>query len=210
MKSRPLFPYAGLLVLALAAGAVAGYLALGRHPSAPPATAALLLHQPKPLPDFALVDGDGKPFTRARLMGHWSFLYFGYTHCPDACPTTLAALAQSMHELGHDAHPQVVFISVDPKRDDAKLLKDYAAYFDPAFLGATGSLEQLQGLTVALGVAYSYGPADKSGNYSVDHSVAVFLIDPEGRETAVFSPPFEPKRTAADYRAIVAYHGDQS
>lgn len=210
MKSRPLLPYAGLLVLALAAGIVAGYLALGRRPLAPPTTTALLLHHPKPLPDFSLVDGDGKLFTRASLVGHWSFLYFGYTHCPDACPTTLAALAQSLHGLGNDEHPQVVFVSVDPKRDDPKLLKGYAAYFDPSFLGATGSLEQLQEFTAALGVAYAYGPKDKSGNYSVDHSVAVFLIDPAGRETAVFSPPFEPKRTAADYRAIVAYYGDQS
>ena len=210
MKSRRSLTYAGLLTLALAAGVAAGYLMLGRHPVAPPATAALLLHTPKALPDFALVDGDGKPFSNARLAGHWTFLYFGYTHCPDACPTTLAALAQCMHELGADVHPQVVFVSVDPKRDDAKLLKDYAAYFDPAFLGATGSEDQLQALTQPLGVAYSYGPADKSGNYSVDHSVAVFLIDPAGRETAVFSPPLEPKRTAADYQAILAYHGDQS
>ena len=210
MKSRRSFLYAGVLASALAAGVVAGYLALGRHPSAPPATAALLLHTPRPLPGFALVGGDGKPFTNASLAGRWSFLYFGYTHCPDACPTTLAALAEAMHELGAGTHPQVVFVSVDPKRDDANLLKGYAAYFDPGFLGATGSLDQLQALTAALGVAYSYGPADKSGNYSVDHSVAVFLVDPEGREVAVFSPPLEPKRTAADYRAILAYHGDQS
>lgn len=210
MKSRRLLTYAGLLALALAAGVVAGYLMLGRHPATRPVTAALLLHQPRSLPDFALVDGDGKPYTNARFAGHWTFLYFGYTHCPDACPTTLASLAQSMHELGGTAHPQVVFISVDPKRDDAKLLKGYAAYFDPAFLAATGSEDQLQTLTQPLGVAYTYGPADKTGNYSVDHSVAVFLIDPQGRETAVFSPPLEPKRMAADYRAILAYYGDQS
>lgn len=210
MKSRPSLTYAGLFALALAAGVVAGYLTLGRRHAPPPATEALLLHEPKALPEFALVDGDGKPFTRDSLSGHWTLLYFGYTHCPDACPTTLAALAQFMHADTGRETPRVVFVSVDPKRDDAKLLKDYAVYFHPSFAGATGSLDQLQALTAPLGVVFSYGPTDKSGNYSVDHSVAVFLIDPEGRETAVFSPPLEPRRMAADYRAILAYHGDQS
>ena len=210
MKSRQLLPYAGLFALALAAGVVAGYLTLGRRYAPPPATEALLLHEPKALPDFALVDGDGKPLTRGSLYGHWTLLYFGYTHCPDACPTTLATLALFMHGLSGVEPPQVVFISVDPKRDDVKLLKGYTAYFHPSFTGATGSLDQLQALASPLGAVFSFGPTDKSGNYSVDHSVAVFLVDPEGRESAVFSPPFDPGRMAEDYRAILAYHGDHT
>jgi len=210
MKFKALLPYAPLLLVALAAGIYVGDLTLGRKPAPPPRTAALLLADPKPLPDFLLTDAAGTAFTRRELMGHWSLLYFGYTHCPDACPTTLMDLDHMSAALGKakDAVlPRVYFVSVDPKRDNLGLLRNYTLYFNPAFIGVTGELEQLRALTTPLGVDFSYVPANQTGNYAVNHSVAVILVDPQAQETAVFTPPLVPERMAADFRAIVDYRG---
>jgi protein SCO1/2 len=210
MNFKTLLPYTPLLLVALAAGVYVGYLSLGRTPPAPPRTAALLLADPKPLPDFLLTDTAGTAFTRRELMGHWSLLYFGYTHCPDACPTTLMDLDHMLAALGKTKDavpPRVYFVSVDPKRDNLGLLRNYTLYFNPAFVGVTGELEQLRALTAPLGVDFSYDPANQTGNYAVNHSVAVILVDPQAEETAVFTPPLVPERMAADFRAIVDYRG---
>ena len=212
MKFKTTLPYAGASLLAIAAGLVASYLVFQRHaPSAPPQTAALLLHDAKPLPDFSLEDSDGQPFSKSSLLGHWSLLYFGYTHCPDACPTTLAGLGQVMQEMAHTPKlpkPTVYFISVDPRRDHPQQLKTYAAYFDRSFVGATGDEDALHALTVPLGVDYSYGKPDAKGDYTVDHSTFVVLVDREGRQVAMFSPPLDPKRVDADYMNILKYYGE--
>lgn len=212
MKFRTLLPYAGMAALAIAAGLVASYLTFLHHAEAPrPQTEALLLHDPKPLPEFALRDGDGQPFTRSSLLGHWSLLYFGYTHCPDACPTTLAGLAQMMQALARTPslpRPTVYFVSVDPKRDSLQQLKTYVAYFDRSFVGATGDEDALHALTVPLGVDYTYGKPDAQGEYAVDHSSFVVLVDRQGREVAMFSPPLDAKRSTADYTNILKYYGE--
>lgn len=212
MKSKAFLPYAGLLLLALAVGVLASYLVFGTRPPVRPRTDALMLHAPKPLPDFSLTDTGGAALTRAQLMGHWSLLYFGYTHCPDACPTTLAALDRMSRMLGKvpaEKRPRVYFISVDPKRDDAQLLKNYALYFNPDFIGATGSVENLRALTTSLGVDFSYEKPDAKGNYGVTHSSAVILVDPLAEETALYTPPLDPRRMAADYVNIIRYYGEQ-
>jgi len=212
MKFKTTLPYAGASLLAIAAGLVSSYLVFQRHaPSAPPRTEALLLHDAKPLPDFSLEDSDGQPFTKSSLLGHWSLLYFGYTHCPDACPTTLAGLGQVMQEMAHAPKlpkPTVYFVSVDPRRDRPKQLKTYVAYFDPAFVGATGDEDALHALTVPLGVDYSYGKPDAKGDYAVDHSTFVVLVDRQGRQVAMFSPPLDAKRVDADYMNILKYYGE--
>lgn len=212
MKFKTALPYAGLFVLAIAAGVAAGHFVFqSRHEPARPQTAALLLHDAKPLPEFSLTGTDGKPFSEQSLTGHWSFLYFGYTHCPDACPTTLSALDHMMLSLAKTPaapKPTVYFISVDPKRDDATLLKNYALYFNPDFVGATGSLDDLRTLTGPLGVEFSYTPASQQGNYSVNHSSFVVLVDKQGEEVAVFDPPLDPKRMSTDYLNILKYYGE--
>lgn len=212
MKFKTMLPYAGMSVLAIAAGLVSSYLVFQHHAEAPrPQTEALLLHDAKALPDFNLQDSDGQPFTKSSLLGHWSLLYFGYTHCPDACPTTLAGLGQVMQELAHTPklpRPTVYFISVDPRRDSLKLLKTYAAYFDPTFIGATGDEDALHALTVPLGVDYTYGKPDTKGDYVVDHSSFVVLVDREGRQVAMFAPPLGAKRVTADYTSILKYYGE--
>ena len=212
MKFRALLPYAGLLLLALVVGVLAGYLTFDARRPPQPRTDALLLHAPKPLPDFGLTQTDGTMLDKSRLAGRWSLLYFGYTHCPDACPTTLAALnkmQQYLLRLPANKRPQVYFISVDPKRDDPKLLGDYALYFNPGFVAATGSLENLRALTGPLGVDFSYDKPDAKGDYGVSHSTGVILVDPEAQETALFVPPLDPRRMAADYAVILKYYGEQ-
>jgi protein SCO1 len=212
MKFKTALPYAGLFVLAIAAGIITGHLVFpSRHAPPRPQTAALLLHDAKPLPAFTLTGTDGKPVTRQSLTGHWSFLYFGYTHCPDACPTTLSALNHMTVWLAKTPaapKPTVYFISVDPKRDDATLLKNYALYFNPDFVGATGSLDALRALSGPLGVDFSYTPTSQQGNYSVNHSSFVLLVDKQGQEVAVFDPPLEPRRMSADYLNILKYYGE--
>lgn len=211
MKFKTSLSYAGLFLLAIAAGMLASYLVLKpRHPPRPQ-TEAFLLVDSKPLPEFALTDTSGKPFDRDSLKGHWSLLYFGYTHCPDACPTTLAGLNLMMAELSKSPaapKPMVYFISVDPKRDDPKLLKNYTLYFNPNFVGATGSLDALRAMTRPLAVDFSYGPVDKNGGYSVDHSSFVILVDKQTEQVALFTPPLDAKRVSADYLKILKYYGE--
>jgi protein SCO1/2 len=212
MKFKTALPYAGLFVLAIAAGIVTGHFVFqSRHAPARPQTAALLLHDAKPLPEFSLTGTDGMPFTQDSLLGRWSLLYFGYTHCPDACPTTLSALDHMLAALAKTPgvpKPAVYFISVDPKRDDPALLKNYTLYFNPNFVGVTGSLDALRALTGPLGVDFSYVPASQAGNYSVNHSSFVVLVDKQGKEVAIFDPPLDPKRMSADYLNILRYYGE--
>lgn len=209
MKTRTMFACAILLLLALAAGVVSSRHLFGLPSPPRPRTDAILLQASRPLPEFSLTLVGGVPFTRASLSGHWSLLYFGYTHCPDVCPTTLAELDRLLTQLRKPATlpPQVYFVSVDPKRDGLDLLKTYVTYFNSTFLGATGELDQLKQLTTPLEAEFSYGPAGKDGNYAVTHAAFVVLVNPQGEETAIFMPPLAAVRMAADYRAILAYYG---
>ena len=172
----------------------------------PPTIAATVLSEPRPLQDFALTGDEEQPFTLASLQGHWSFLTFGYTACPDVCPTTLAVLdqvARRVGDAGSDAPPQFMFVSVDPERDSIAQLHRYVTHFNPHFHGATGPAAALDGLTRQLGVLYLKVPAggDPSG-YQLDHSASVLLIDPAGRLRALFSPPHQATAIAADFERI--------
>lgn len=163
-----------------------------------------LLPQPRALEPFALTADDGSRFDLESLKGRWTFLSFGYTHCPDACPTTMAtfdAIAKGAGEAR--AKPEFVFVSVDPERDSIDKLGQYVRYFNPDFHGATGPHPALQGLTRQLSVLY--GKADEGGSamgYLVDHSASIMLIDPLGRFAAVFSSPHDPQAMARDYIKI--------
>ena len=162
--------------------------------------------EPRMLPAFQLVDQRGAPFDRERLQGRWSFLFFGFVNCPDICPMTLATLAsaqKSLADLPEAEQPGVVLVSVDPGRDTPAVLGEYVAHFDPEFVGATGKPDAIEALTRALGVAVFIGPQDDAGVYSVDHTAAVFLVDPEARVVALFNTPHEAATIARDFRRIV-------
>jgi protein SCO1/2 len=206
---RPL-PYAALL-LALAAGIAVSYHVFDDKSEQAPKTDAFQFHPPKAMPEFSLNTAAGQAFNRAALQGHWSLLYFGYTHCPDVCPTTLTDLdhmLMQLKDLPASQQPQVYFISVDPKRDDPKLVSDYAHYFNPGFTGVTGDVAGLRALAKPLGVDFSYDPADAKGDYGVNHSALVILVDPRSEEAALFTPPLIPAHAAADFRTILADYGD--
>ncbi len=166
---------------------------------------ATLLTPPRPLPEFELIDQDGSPFTQAQLRGHWSVLFFGFTHCPDVCPTTLGVLAKARQELSDlpdELQPHVVLVSVDPKRDTPQQLASYVKFFDSSFTGVTGTERSIDEFTRSIGVPVAITPT-QNGDYSVDHSAALFLIDPQGNMRALFSTPHVVSVIADDYRRIV-------
>jgi len=168
--------------------------------------AAQAFPEVRPLPEFELRTAAGEALTPADLQGQWSLLFFGFTNCPDICPDTLAVLDAAIEELdvmGGDSMPQVVFISVDPERDDGEALADYVRWFDEDFVGATGSREALDSLTEELGIFYALDDPDPdSGFYTVDHSASVLIVDPQGRLYGRFAPPLERQAVAADLFAL--------
>jgi len=166
---------------------------------------ATLLTPPRPLPEFELIDQDGAAFDLSRVRNHWSLLFFGFTHCPDVCPTTLGVLArteQELAELPADERPRIVFVSVDPKRDTPQQLTSYVKFFSSTFTGVTGTQRSIDDFTRALGVPVAITPTE-NGDYSVDHSAAIFLIDPQGAMRALFSTPHTAQVIADDYRHII-------
>jgi len=152
---------------------------------------------PKPLTAFALTDHKNRTFDLASLKGKWSFLFFGFTHCPDVCPTTLAVLARAREFIAQNMaqaeNIQFVFVSVDPNRDTVARLGEYVSYFDAAFLGATGDSGQIANLAGQLGAPYQVTITPGVENYPVTHTTAVFLLDPRARYHAVFTPPHDAK-----------------
>jgi len=132
--------------------------------------------------DFALADHTGKERTLADFRGKAVVVFFGYTQCPDVCPTTLAALAEAMKRLGPDAdRVQVLFITVDPERDTPDLLSKYVPAFDPRFLGLRGDAEQTARTAKEFKILYQKQPGSSSGSYTMDHSAGTFIFDSQGR-----------------------------
>ncbi len=131
--------------------------------------------------EFTLHDDKGRTVTAQDYRGKIVMLYFGYTHCPDVCPTNLARMGQAVSSLGADAKKvQVLFVSVDPARDTPKVLQRYPRLFNPGFRGLSGTQAQLRSLTKRYRVTYGYGKPDAHGNYEVSHSSAVYIFDAKG------------------------------
>ncbi len=211
----PRLPLRTLAVLAACLGAalIGAWLAhawLGRG-EAPPATeVAAVYDAPRPLPPFELTAGDGSRFDAARLRGHYTLVLFGFTNCPDLCPTTLVTLAAAgrlLADLPAQRRPAVIMVSVDPRRDTPPVLSRYVAHFDPGFTGVTGSEPAIAAFALTLGAAFQRG-AEVDGSYTVDHTAALFLVDPEARLLAVFPTPHVAAAIAADYRRILAARKD--
>jgi protein SCO1/2 len=194
-------------IVAVTSGILSARWLLEHHAEAQPAVAtATLLVPPRPLPPFALVDQDNQPFSTERLRGGWSIVFFGFTRCPDVCPVTMTALAQTsklLADLPEPSRPRVVMISVDPERDTPERLATYVRAFDPAFLGATGTKQAIDELAHRMGVLVATRPLE-GDTYTVDHTTSLFLVGPDGALRALFSAPHEPDKIAADYRRIAA------
>lgn len=169
----------------------------GPQPAALPAgLEASVLPEGRQLVPFTLHDHNGQAFNLERFKGHWSFLFFGYTNCPDICPITLKVMQKVWKDLASqptsDSEAQMIFVSVDPDRDSLEKLKAYVNYFDPAFIGVTGQANQIDILSRQLGILYGFeDPEQGSKDYLVSHSASIVLVDPQARMRAVFTPPLD-------------------
>ncbi len=154
----------------------------------------------------ALVKDNGHAFTLDDLTGHWSLLFFGYTHCPDICPTTMGAVAQAgkIARTNNHLFPRVFFVSVDPERDKVEMLTEYVQYFDKDFIAVTGDEKLIKAFTLQMSVVYMKMPDEgDTGDYIIDHSAALLLINPQGKLVAFFNPPHDPKTILKDFQTVV-------
>ncbi|MEZ5464438.1 MAG: SCO family protein [Lysobacteraceae bacterium] len=175
--------------------------------------AVSLFPSPLPLDPFELRTVGDATITPADFAGRWTLVFFGFTHCPDICPTTLARLAEAAklwdQSLTAEQRPVVVLVSVDPERDSPQHTAEYAAYFDKGFIGATNGHEFLQPMARNMGMVYAAEPLDSGieGDYEVQHSSRVVLIDPQGRRAGLISQPLDPAAIAADMTYLAGGKG---
>jgi len=158
------------------------------------------LPQSRPLAPFRLTDLQGRPFANSALLGHPSLVFFGFTYCPDVCPTTLATLREVLAQQPL-AGLRVIFITVDPERDTPTTLRHYLGAFSPDFTGLYGAGRELAPLMTSLGAIAVRQPLP-DGGYTIDHSATLYLIDRHGRMAAVFSPPFAAAALSADLKRV--------
>jgi len=186
-----------LVAIAALCAALAGFwLARELDSSAPQLASGTWLTVPRRVADFQLTDHQGQPFTARELQGRPSLVFFGFTHCPDVCPTTLVKLAQ-VKKAAAIPGLQVLFVTVDPQRDTPAAVGTYAHAFDPEFIGLTGDPKAIEKMTAAFGVA-ALRVDLPGGDYTMDHSAAVFLVDANARIVGLFTPPFDTRRFAQD------------
>lgn len=167
------------------------FIVTGRGPGNP---AAAAIGGP-----FNLVDQDGRPISDKDLKGRPFLVFFGFTHCPDICPTTLFEVSEVLRTLGPDANrAAALFVTVDPERDTPKVMKDYLSSFDPHLRGVTGDAASIEATEKAYRVYAKKVPID--GGYTMDHTAIVYLMDKNGRFVAPFSLKRRPEEAAADLR----------
>ncbi len=184
---------------------------------------ATVLPQARAITDFQLTNYGTEDFSNANIKGQWSLFFFGYTRCPDVCPTELYMLAELIRRIDQNPQqgaqlPKVVFVSVDPQQDKPRALQDYARYYHPSILGVTGPQSVVDQLTRAMGafherVYHSNGevlvldtekavPEGLENSYLINHSASIFLVNPDGDLHAIFSAPHDPDVMRRDLAAI--------
>lgn len=195
-----------LLAAALCAGLTGFWFARQLDRGGPQLASGTWLPQSKAVIDFQLTDTSGRGFTRRDLLGAPTLVFFGFTHCPDVCPTTLLTLAQVRHRaaLAGLAGLRVLFISVDPQRDTPPQLGLYVHAFDPQFQGLTGDPQTIRRLAANFGVAVNRVDLP-GGDYTMDHSAVVFALDATAHIVAIFTPPFDVAALSADLTRAAPY-----
>jgi protein SCO1/2 len=168
------------------------------------------LEQPRTVSPFDLAGSKG-PFNNASLIHHWTIMFFGFTTCPTICPTTMAELSQMMNVLkaqGVTPLPQVILVSLDPKRDTVSRLQHYVTTFNPDFIGARGANEAMvKALAKEMGVAYTKIASPRNQkDYNIEHTGTLMLFDPKGELTAFFTMPHKASLLAQDYQSAIAYY----
>jgi protein SCO1/2 len=214
---EPMFNRTTVVVLVAALAAAFGFWAaqhrLARMAPHPELRVVQLFDQPRTLPAFSLQQSDGTRLVPGELQGHWTLVFLGFTHCPDVCPTTLALLAQAQKRwasLPESTRPRVLFVSVDPERDTPDRIGEYAHAFHRDTLAATADLPALEAFARSLSLVFAKVPAPAGApadQYSVDHSAAIAVLDPQVRMAGVFTPsggaqPLDPAAVAADLVAL--------
>lgn len=196
------------VLFAATIGLIAASAALA-HSDHVPAKAGreFLLDRPAPLGPFMLADSARQVFGPERFHGRWTFVFFGFTHCPDICPAVLDAMAAVRGAVAESGvaspPPTILFVSVDPERDDPEHLGSYVAHFGPGIEGASAPQEHLRGFERYFGASHRIVRRKDPGNYDVMHSAEIYLVDPAARHVATFWPPIEPETWA---RAFLAIH----
>ena len=185
-----------MAVAALCAAVAGFWLARELDSSGPQLASGTWLGIPRTVADFQLTDSQGHSFTLQDLRGRPSLVFFGFTHCPDVCPTTLVKLAQ-VKKTAPLAGMRVLFITVDPQRDTPAAVGKYAQGFDPSFVGLTGDQAAIDRVTKAFAVA-AVRVDLPGGDYTMDHSAAVFMVNSRAQIVGFFTPPFDTRRLTQD------------
>ena len=189
---------------------LAAYL-LVKPPAPPVELQGVMKSQFRQLQEFELIDSNNAVFGKKSLLDKWNFVFFGYTSCPDICPTTLHSLDQLYALIGDDpdmtTDVQIAFVSVDPGRDDINKLREYIGYFNRSFIAATGAEKSIDEFTRQFGAGYVIEPETTNGHYNVIHTSAIFLVDPAGRLVATFSQPHYPATIFTQFKKIRRYFG---
>lgn len=208
MKEKKEFPKGTvILFLSFIALFIAIYLSMtSRKMVIPQELIAVLRPHATTLQPFTLTNKNAQPFTKQHLKDKWSFIFFGYTYCPDICPTTLTTLKHINRTLkkNHQAATdmQVIFVSVDPERDTPETLGKYTAYFSKDFIPVTGSTDELFNFSRQFSAAYSKEKTDTPSEYLMSHTSSIFLVDPKMRIVASFSPPHDTETITSQYLKI--------
>jgi cytochrome oxidase Cu insertion factor (SCO1/SenC/PrrC family) len=172
-----------------------------------------LFWKAKQLTDFTLMAAGNKPLNLDHLKGKWSFIFFGYTHCPDVCPTTLGSMGATFKIL--EKNPTIsqeiqgIFVSVDPTRDTPELLGKYVTYFHPNFSGVTGSTSQIDAITRQMGALYSIHAEESEDDYLVSHNSTIFIVDPRARLYGRLPPPHAPREIADIFIKVRNFYNEQ-
>jgi protein SCO1/2 len=190
-------------VAALCAAVAGFWLARELDSSGPELASGTWLPRPNLIADFQLTDNTGKPFSQQNLRGKPTLVFFGFTHCPDVCPTTLVKLAQ-VKKTAHLAGLRVVFVTVDPARDTPPVVGLYVHAFDPDFIGLTGDEKAIEKMARNFGVAMNRIDLP-GGDYTMDHTAALFLLNTQGEVAGIFTPPFDTPRLVQDLDRAAPY-----
>jgi len=192
LNRRMIVPLVALL-LGVAMLATAAYVTLRQPGVGAPAPSAIG-------GAFALIDRDGKAITQRDMLGKPYLVFFGFTHCPDICPTTAMEISQMFEALGKDTKVNALFITVDPERDTAPILKDYLSSFDPRIVGVTGSRDSIDAAMKSFRAYARKAPSDRPDTYAMDHTALVYLMDKQGRFVTGFNLKRAPDEAARDLR----------
>lgn len=201
-----------LMITAFAAvagiGAVTARQLLMVNSPVAPEINGFVLQQPRLLPAFELLNGQAETFTGADFAGAWSFLYFGFTYCPDICPTAMVEMAK-LKTLLSASHPDLLaefyLVSVDPERDTPQRVQEYVTYFDDNFKGLTGDLDDISNLAQTASVIHVIEPSADGVSYEVGHSSTITLLDPQGSIRAIFREPLRAATLADDVSQVLSY-----